>query len=106
MCVSLGREVEERGDALATGLSSVVRKYNFVASLYMMCDVLPPVSCLSCVLQSSHIDLSQLHLLVLSTIEALELLCLSKGPWYNMLDFDLDNSLAGCEINVTPELKH
>ena len=106
VCVSLSREAQERGDALAIGLSNVVRKYNFVASLYMMCDILPPVSRLSCILQSSHIDLSQLHSLVSSTIETLELLCLSKGPRYNMLDFDLENSLAGCEISVTPELKH
>ena len=67
MCVSLGREAEERGDALAIGLSNVVRKYNFVSSLYMMCDVIY-TSCLTRVLQSSHIDLSQLHLVVLSTI--------------------------------------
>ena len=106
VCVSLSREAEERGDAFAIGLSNIVRKYNFVASLYMMCDVLPPVSRLSCVLQSSHIDLSQLHSPVSSTIETLELLCLSKGPRYNMLDLDLGNSLAGCEIGVTPELKH
>ena len=62
MC-QLSRKAEERGDALAIGLSNVVRKNIFVATLYMMCDVLPPVSRLSCVLQSSHIDLSQLNLL-------------------------------------------
>lgn len=77
-----------------------------MASLYMLRDVLPPVSHLSCVLPFTHIHLSQLHLLVLTTIEALELLCLSKGPRYNMLDFDLDTFLAWCEIYVTPELKH
>ena len=49
----LSPEAEERGDAAAVGLYNVVRKYNFVASLYMMCDVLPAVSCLSCILQSS-----------------------------------------------------
>ena len=72
VCVSLSQEPEERGDALAVGLSNVVRKYDFVASLYMMCDVLPAVSHLSCVLQSSCIDLSQLHSLISCTIEALE----------------------------------
>ena len=91
VCVSLSREAEERGDALATGLSNVVRKYYFVASLYMMCDVLPPVSRLSCVLQTSCIDLSQLHSLVSCTIETLEVLCVSR---MNSLDADLDNSLA------------
>ena len=105
VCVSLSREAKERGDALAVGLSNVVRKYDFVASLYMMCDVLPVVSRLSCVLQSSYIDLSQLHSLVSCTIEALELLCVSTGPRMNTLDADLENSLAQCEINVRPESK-
>ena len=46
--VSLGREAEERGDALAHGLSKVVRQYNFIATLYMMCDILPVITRLSC----------------------------------------------------------
>ena len=103
--VSFSRKAEERGDALAVGLSNILRKYDFVASLYMMCDVLPDVSCLSCVLQSSCIDLSQHHSLVSYTIEALELLCVSTGPRMNTLDADLENSLAPCEINVCPESK-
>ena len=107
VCVSLSREAEERGDALAVGLYvyNVVRKYNFVASLYMMYDVLPAVSRLSCVLQSSCTDLSQLHSLVSCTIEALELLCVSTGPRMNILDAELENSLAHCEIDVRPESK-
>lgn len=79
VCASLSREAEERGYALAVGLHNVVRKYSFVASLYMMCNILPTVTRLSCALQASCIDVSQLHLLVISTIEALELLCTSKG---------------------------
>jgi hypothetical protein len=106
ICASLSREAEERGDALAVGLHNIVRKYNFVASLYMMCDILPTVTRLSCALQASCIDVSQLHLLVTSTTEALELLCTSKGPRSNALDFDLHNSLVSCEVNVTPEMKH
>ena len=71
----------------------------------MMCDVLPAVSRLSCVLQSSCIDLSQLHSLVSCTIEALELLCVSTGPRLNTLDAELENSLAHSEIDVRPESK-
>ena len=41
---SLEREAEERGEALAVGLSRVVQRYNFIATLYMMCDALPKVS--------------------------------------------------------------
>ena len=55
VCTSLSREAEERGDALAVGLHNVVRKYNFIASLYM-CDIFPTVTHLSCTLQASCID--------------------------------------------------
>ena len=34
VCVTLGREAEERGDALALGLSKAIRSYYFMASLY------------------------------------------------------------------------
>ena len=44
---SLEWEAEERGEALAVGLSKVVQKYNFIATLYMMCDAIPKVSRLS-----------------------------------------------------------
>ena len=42
--VSLDREAQERGDALDHGLSKVVRQYGFIATLYMMCDILLVVS--------------------------------------------------------------
>ena len=86
--VSLGREAEERSDALAHRLSKVVRKYKFIATLYMMCDILPPITRLSCVLQSTSIDLSQLHMLVSSTIYSLEMLCRNPGFQLNKLDAD------------------
>ena len=41
---SLEREAEKRGEALAVGLSKVDHKYNFIATLHMMCDALPKVS--------------------------------------------------------------
>lgn len=51
LITSLEQEASERGDAL--GLCRVVKEYNFIASLYMICDVLPPVSRLSRIFQSS-----------------------------------------------------
>ncbi len=58
---SMEREATERGDALAAGSNRVVKRYNFVASLYMMCDVLPKVSRLSRTFQFSTMDMSSLH---------------------------------------------
>ena len=58
---SLEREATERGDALAVGPSKVVKKYDFIASLDLMCDVLPKVSRISCIFQLSIIDMSELQ---------------------------------------------
>ena len=55
---SLSREAEERGDVLALGLHKVVQQYKFIATLYMMTDLLPTVTRLSRALQASSIDLS------------------------------------------------
>lgn len=48
---SLEREAKERGDAQALGLAAFVQKFDFIATLYMMCDLLPPLSQLSKALQ-------------------------------------------------------
>ena len=44
---SLHKEATERNDAQALGLSKFISTYKFVASLYMMSDVLPILSHLS-----------------------------------------------------------
>lgn len=91
---SLEREATERGDALAVGLSRVVKHYNFVASLYMMCDVLPTVSRLSRIFQFSTIDMSALNKSVTTAIDALKLLIDTDGEYMTKLDSDLTTSLA------------
>ena len=80
---SLEREAEERGQALAVGLCKVVKKYTFIATLYMLCDVLPTISRLSCIFQSST---SALDNLVSSTIESVQLLCSQAGNFARKLD--------------------
>ena len=44
---SLEQEAEERNCAQAVGLVSFIKKYKFVASLYMLSDILPPLANLS-----------------------------------------------------------
>lgn len=58
---SLEREVAEPGNVLAAGLSSQCQKYQFVATLYLMCRVLPPISAFSRLLQSNELDLTLLQ---------------------------------------------
>ena len=60
---SLEREASERGGALVIGLCKVVKQYDFISSLYMICDILPPVSRLSRIFEST-IDLEMMDSLV------------------------------------------
>lgn len=79
MITSLEREATERGDALAVGPSKVVKKYHFIASLYLMCNVLPKVSRLSRIFQLSIIDMSELHKHVSTALDALRQLLNTDG---------------------------
>ena len=91
---SLEREASERRDTLAFGLHTVVKKYKFIATSYMMCDVLPLVSRLSCIFQYSTIDLSAMHKYVSLTTTSLSLLKEQPGPCLKKLDNDLQSSLT------------
>ena len=100
---SLEREAAERGQALAIGLCKVVKQYNFISTLYMMCDVLPLLSRLSRVFQSSILDLATVDN---PTIENLQLLSDQTGYLARKLDSDLSSSLAPFDIRHSPEMKH
>ena len=102
---SLEREAEERGEALAVGLSRVVQRHNFIATLYMMCDALPKVSRLSKIFQLSTIDMSELHKHVKTTIESLNTLSSNpeSGDNFRKLDTDLESTLAPYNIHHSPE---
>ena len=100
---SLEREAEERGEALAVGLCKVVQKYNFIATLYMMCDALPKVSRLSRIFQLSAIDMSELHSHVQTTVASLDSLNSHPGENFNQLDSDLLSSLAPYNISYSHE---
>ena len=92
-----GRQPETNnflGVALAVGLCKVVKTHRFIATLYMMCDVLPKVFWLICVFQSSTIDLSVLEKIVSSTSESPQLLCNYPGVFTNKLDSDVLLSLS------------
>ena len=70
----------ERGDALALGLHTVVKKYKFIPTLYMMCNVLPLVSWLNRDFQYSAIDLPAMQKYVSSTTTSLSLVKEQPGP--------------------------
>ena len=100
---SLEREAKERGEALAVGLSKVIQKYNFIATLYMMCDALSKVSRLSRNFQLSNMDMSELHSHVQTTVDSLNSLNSHPGENFSQLDIHLSTTLAPYEISYSPE---
>ena len=90
----LEQEASERGDMLVVGLSKVVKKYKFIASLYLMCDALPIVSHFSCIFQVTTIDMSDLHKHVTVTLEGLRLLLSTDGEYLSKFDDHLTTSVV------------
>jgi hypothetical protein len=90
---SLEREAEERNCAQATGLVSFVKRYKFVASLYMMSDILPPLANLSRAFQRKDVDFTVIKPLVQATKATIDSLLVTPGEHFSSL------------ANVLPELR-
>ena len=58
VCALVSLLEDETGDAEAHGIATLLTKYNTVASMYMLCDVLHTVAKLQGSLQSKNIDLT------------------------------------------------
>ena len=83
--VSLEREAQERHNAEAAGLASFIKKYEFVAALYMFSDVLPHLACLSRAFQKKDIDFTMVKPLVVGTKAAVDALLLNAGEFFQSL---------------------
>ncbi len=70
--LSLQREAEERSDAKAVGLNSLVTEYRFVCTMLLLCDALPHVVHLSKCVQTADCDYSIIPRMVSSTVHALK----------------------------------
>ena len=57
---SLQREASERGEPMADGLYRRMANYKCMATLFLLCDVLPHICCLSRIFQRESIDLAEL----------------------------------------------
>lgn len=77
--LSLEREGEERNDAKAIGLHSMLSQYRFVCTMLLLCDALPHVSRLSKCFQITHCDYSIIPAMVSVTIKSLEQLKTRDG---------------------------
>ena len=104
---SLESEAEEREQVLAHCLCKVVKQFKFIATLYMICDVLPVVSHLSRIFQYADINLSVLQKLESTTIKELENLKDHYGTLLARLDSDLKSSMSSFNFPYNGEsLKH
>ena len=83
--ISLEREASERNNAEAAGLATFVKKYKFVAALYMFSDVLPPLAALSRAFQRQDIDFTVVKPLVLGTKATVDALNLTPGEFFENL---------------------
>ena len=97
----LESQASEQGCPLAHGLAVAVKAFNFVATVYLLSDILPQVSRLSLVFQTANVNLSLIKPQVSPTITTIRRFKSSPGPYYKKLD----EALSSLEIDVTLEKK-
>ncbi|XP_033101202.1 uncharacterized protein LOC117104464, partial [Anneissia japonica] len=83
--MSLEREAQERSDVQAMGLSVFLQTYDFVATLYMLSDVLPLLSQLSKAMQRKDLDYTLVRPLVAGTISSVTALKTNPGQFFRQL---------------------
>ena len=97
---SLQREATERTCVEAYDLAQFVCKYEFIASLYMLSDVLPRLAQLSKAFQTKDLDFSMVRPLVVATKTTIRELIDCPGQYFKSLP-DVLTSLQQKECNIT-----
>ena len=82
---SLEREAEEQNCAQAAGLVAFIKKYKFVAVLYILSDVLPPLTNLSHAFQRKEVDFTVVKALVQGTKVTIDALLMTPGEHFQSL---------------------
>lgn len=102
---SLEREGTERKESI--GLAKIVKDYKFIASLYMMCNILPHLSKLSCMFQAQKVYLLQIRPLLEATKAKLLQLRDGMGRYKAELHVDglFDTMLKDFNIRVPTDSK-
>jgi hypothetical protein len=96
---SLDKEATDRTCAEAHGLLHFMRKFEFIATLHMMSDILPPLAQLSRAFQAQNIDFSLVQPLVLATKTTLETLKDHPGEYFGSLS-DVFVQLENCGVSI------
>ena len=106
LLTTLEKEVAEKNDAVARGLVHAVKSYNFVATLYLLSDVLPHLSSLNLVFQRESVDLCIVEPQVAATIATLKHLRNQAGPYLGQLDEQLIKLATDFGLKVTDSMRH
>ena len=92
------REAEERDDAIAAGLHHVMTEYKFVATMLLLCDVLPTVNRLSLLFQAQWIDFSSLSKYIQSAVTKPDDMNTVDGAYLKTTGEYVQLSQSGVEI--------
>ncbi len=68
LLTALEREAAEKDDAVARRLVHAIKCYKFVATIYLLSDVLPHICTLSLVFQREDVDLCMIEPQVAATV--------------------------------------
>ncbi|XP_038054693.1 uncharacterized protein LOC119726915 [Patiria miniata] len=101
--MSLEREASERHEAVALGLATFAKTYDFVATLLMLCDVLPLLARLSKIFQASFNF--PFFFLDVSGSGKSRLLCPApKHRWHTSITKKLQDSEGGQYLHTTDQV--
>ena len=108
LVVALESIYEEDGDAEAFGLAKLVKSYNFIATVSMLCDALDPVARLSTALQAKALDFAELSFLVDTCTADLQAMMNSPNEateYFKMIDTLLLTELKEWDLQVSDQMK-
>ena len=105
LLTTLEREVAENDNAVARGLLHAMKSYNFIASVYLLSDVLPELTALSLVFQREDVDLTIVQPQVSATVGSLKLLLSHPGPYMQGLEAILTELCNSFDFTVTENQK-
>ena len=105
LMATIESEVAEKDDAVAHGLLHAIKTYNFVATTYLLCDVLPHLTSLSLLFQKEDVDLSVIQPQVTATLSVLKSLRTQPGPHLRQLNDTVATLASDFNLSVTEEKK-
>ena len=103
---ALEREASEKEEPVAIGLVKVMKHYEFVSCLYLMCEVLPHLSHLSRLFQAEYIQLSMVWPSLNACIKSLTAYKdFTKAADVVATDSAIADELEQFDLAVSPERK-